>query len=131
MNSAMQLCMLSCMRIAIIIPYLAKQRYDSPLPRAEFLISSLPKGIDFGFLQTELYGLEGFFYRLRNGGAIFKSPRLRDFLHVLFFGTVFFPSGLFLLKCGDLSQKLILTERVMAIVAFHLRPLPQLACASV
>jgi hypothetical protein len=54
MHSAMKAYMLSCTGIAIAIPYLAKQRDDGPLPRPEFLIGSLPKGIDFGFLQAEL-----------------------------------------------------------------------------
>ena len=54
MYSAIHEYMLSYIGIAILLPYLAKQRDDSPLPRPEFLIGSLPKGIDFGFLQAEL-----------------------------------------------------------------------------
>src|SRR5262245_24993428 len=50
MYSAMHEYMLSYVGIAILLPYLAKQRDDGPLPRPEFLIGSLPKGIDFGFL---------------------------------------------------------------------------------
>jgi hypothetical protein len=49
-HSAIHESMLSYIGIAIVLPYLAKQRDDGPLPRPEFLIGSLPKGIDFGFL---------------------------------------------------------------------------------
>ena len=52
--SAIHVYVLSCIGIAVVIPNLAKQRDDGPLPRPEFLIGSLPKGIDFGFLQAEL-----------------------------------------------------------------------------
>jgi hypothetical protein len=44
----------SCIGILIIFPNLAKQRHNGPLPRPEFLVGSLPKGIDFGFRQAEL-----------------------------------------------------------------------------
>src|SRR5437879_7971573 len=79
----------------------------------------------------------------RNGEVTWRSELLqrlqevrgncktRNQLNIFFTRPGLFPSGFFRLKRGNLPQEFILTERVMAVLAVHLRPLPQRAGAPV